>query len=79
MLWCAVFNRDRLFATPCTVAWQAPLSMGIIQARILEWIAIPFSRGSSWPKDGIQVSRIADGFLTIWASGEAQEMLVGVD
>ena len=33
--------------TPWTVARQAPLSMGILQARILEWVAISFSRGSS--------------------------------
>ena len=30
-------------ATPWTVAHQAPLSMGVLQARILEWVAIPFS------------------------------------
>ena len=30
---------------------QAPLSMGILQARILEWVAMPFSRGSSQPRD----------------------------
>ena len=30
---------------------QAPLSMGILQARTLEWVAVPFSRGSSEPKD----------------------------
>ena len=34
----------RLFVIPWTVARQAPLSMGFFQARILEWIAIPFSR-----------------------------------
>ena len=33
------------------VAYQAPLSMGILQARILEWVAFPFSRGSSLPRD----------------------------
>ena len=33
--------------TPWTVACQAPLSMGILQARILEWVAVSFSRGSS--------------------------------
>ena len=33
------------------VAHQAPLSMGILQARILEWVASPFSRGSSQPRD----------------------------
>ena len=37
----------RLFATPWTVAHQASLSIGILQARIVEWVAMPFSRGSS--------------------------------
>ena len=45
------FSRVRLFATPQTVAHQGPLSMGVLQARILEWVAIPFSRGSSQPRD----------------------------
>ena len=40
---------------------------GILQARILEWVAIPFSRGSPWPRDWIQVSFIVEGFFTIWA------------
>ena len=37
---------------PYTVAYQAPLSMGVFQARILEWVAIFFTRGSSRPRDG---------------------------
>ena len=37
---------------------------GILQARILEWVAFPFTRGSSQPRDRTQVSRIAGGFLT---------------
>ena len=37
---------------------------GILQARILEWVAFPFSRGSSQPRDRIQVSRIAGRFFT---------------
>ena len=41
----------QLFATPWTVACQAPLSMRFFQARILEWVACPFSRGSSQPRD----------------------------
>ena len=45
---------------------------GILQARILKWVAIPFSRGSSQPRDGIQVSHIADGFFIIWATKRAQ-------
>ena len=45
---------------------------GILQARILKWVAIPFSRGSSRPRDGTQVSHIADGFFIIWATKEDQ-------
>ena len=37
---------------------------GILQARILEWVAVPFSRGSSQPVDQTQVSHIAGGFFT---------------
>ena len=47
---------------------QAPLSMGILQARILEWIAIPFSGGSSWPRDRTRISCITHRFFTIWAT-----------
>ena len=39
----------QLFETPWTAAHQAPLSMGILQARILEWVAMPFSRESFNP------------------------------
>ena len=46
---------------------------GIFQARILEWIAIPFSRGSSQSRDWMQVSWIAGRFFTVWATREAQE------
>ena len=45
---------------------------GIFQARILEWVAISFSRGSSWPRDRTQVSRIVGRRFTIWATREAQ-------
>ena len=40
---------------------------GILQARILEWVAFPFSRGSSPPSHRTQVSCIAGGFFTTWA------------
>ena len=43
---------------------------GILQARILEWIAISFSRGCSQPRDRTQVSRIAGRRFTIWATRE---------
>ena len=45
---------------------------GILQARILEWVAFPFSRGSSQSRDRTQVSRIAGGFFTSWVTREAQ-------
>ena len=44
---------------------------GILQARILEWVAIFFSRESSWPRDQPLISCIADRFFTIWATREA--------
>ena len=45
---------------------------GILQARILKLVAIPFSRGSYWPRDQTQVSYAADRFFTISATREAQ-------
>ena len=45
---------------------------GIFQARILEWVAISFSRGSSQPRDQIQVSQIAGGLFTVWATREKE-------
>ena len=46
--------------------------MGILQARILEWVAMPTSRGSSWPWDQTQLSQVAGRFFTIWVTREAQ-------
>ena len=44
---------------------------GILQARILEWVAFPFSSVTSQPRDQTQVSHIAGGFFTSWATREA--------
>ena len=44
---------------------------GILQARIVEWVAISYSRGSSWPRDQTQVSCIAGRFFTVRATREA--------
>ena len=49
----------------------------ILQARILEWVAFSFSRGSSQTRDWTQISFIAGGFFTSWATREAQEDWVG--
>ena len=44
---------------------------GVLQARTLEWEAFPFSRGSSQPRGQTQVSCVAGGFFTSWATREA--------
>ena len=41
---------------------------GILQARILAWVAVSFSRGSSQPSDWTQASHIAGGLFTVWAT-----------
>ena len=56
----------QLFATPWTIVH------GILQARILEWVAYPFSGGSSQPRDQTEVSCIAGRFFTSWATREAK-------
>ena len=59
----------------CPALWD-PMDYivhGILQARILEWVAVPFSGGSSQPRDPIQVSYIVGRFFTSWATREAQE------
>ena len=57
-----------LFVTTWPVVHQASLSMGILQARILEWVAMLSSRGSSQPRDRTQISHTASGFFTGWAT-----------
>ena len=66
-----------LLAQSCPTLWD-PMNCsppgssvhGILQARIMEWVATAFSRGSSRPRDQIQVSHIAGRFFTIWATRE---------
>ena len=58
----------------CMVAGSSV--QGILQAWLLEWVAVPSSKGSSqressWPRNGIKVSCIAGRFFTIWATREA--------
>ena len=50
---------------------------GILQVRILEWVAFPFSGGSSQPRDQTHVSRIAGGFFTSWATWKPKDTGVG--
>ena len=79
MLLCSTWllSRVQLFVTPRTVARQAPLSMGILQARILDWVVMPSSRGSFQSRDWAEVSCIPGGFFTTWATREAQEYCNG--
>ena len=76
--------RQQLFSYMCSVTSVASSSLRrhgpyptvllcpwIFQTRILEWVSIPFSRGSSWPREQTQVSHIAGRFFTLWATREA--------
>ena len=62
----------QIFAAPWTIDRQAPLSMGFSQARILEWIAISFCRGSSQPRDWTRISSIGEWFFTTELPGKPQ-------
>ena len=62
------FSCVQFFGTPWTVAHQVPLSMGILQARILEWGAMPASR------DGIPVSCTGRWVLYHWSTWKAQDL-----
>ena len=67
-----------LFVTLWTVACQAPLSMGFFLARILEWVAISSSRGSSWLSARTHVSWAsctAGEFITVDPPGKPSTML----
>ena len=68
---CCVRERDTVFCVLCLVTQSCPslcdhmdCSPEILQARILEWVAFPFSREFSQSRDRTQVSHIAGGFFT---------------
>ena len=71
-----LFSHVQHFETPWTVACQAPLSMGILQAGIPEWVAMPSSRRSSQARGRTQASCVAGRFFTIWATREAPQALL---
>ena len=69
-----LLSRVWFFATPRTDCSLPGSSIhGIFQARILEWVAISFSRGSSQPRDWTQISHIVGRRFTVWAAREVQE------
>jgi len=84
-LWCStctcIWKVKVLVTQSCPTLWDprdcsSPWSSvsGILQARILEWDAIPCSRGSSRPRDWAWVSFAAGRFFTIWATREAHNV-----
>ena len=64
------FSCVQLCETLWTVARQTPLPMGVLQARILEWVAMPSSRESSRPRDRTLISCMASGFFTAEPPGK---------
>ena len=67
----------RLKATQCLTLCNTMdcIFHGIIQARILEWVALPFSRESSQPRDQTQVFHIAGWFFINWVTGKPEVKL----
>ena len=63
--------------TPMECSLPGSSVHGIFQARILEWVAFSFSRGSSWPRNRTQISCPAVRFFTNWAMREAQKNFNG--
>ena len=56
---------------PMNCSQSGSYVQGIIQARTLAWVVIPFSRGSSWPRDQTQVSYTVDRFFPVWATRQS--------
>ena len=66
-------HQNFFYVVACPTLWD-PMDYtvhGFLQARTLKWVAFPFSRGSSQPRDQTQVSHIVDGFFINWATREA--------
>ena len=70
--WSEVAQLCPTLCNPMDCSPQGFLVHGILQARILEWVPISFSRGSSRPRDRTPVSHIAGRHFNLWATQEAQ-------
>ena len=68
---CLVSQSCLTLCDPMDCSPPGSLSMGILLARILEWVAMASSRGSCQPRDQTQVSHIVSRFFTVWATREA--------
>ena len=72
--WREVAQLCLTLCNPMDCSPPGSLVPGIFQARVLEWVAISFSRASSWPRDQTQVSDIAGRRFTLWATREAHTL-----
>ena len=71
-----LLSRVRLFVTPRIVARQSPLTMGFFQARILERVAMPSSRGPSRPRDRTHISYVSCFGRQVLYHGASREYMV---
>ena len=72
------FSRVWLFCDPMDCSPPGSSVHGILQAKILEWVAISFSRGSSWPRDQTLIFCIHRQILYHWATWEAPYLSISV-
>ena len=78
-LWCRALGPQGKWKLCLTLCHPLDYTVhGVLQARILESVAFPFSRGSSQPRDHTQVSHIAGRFSTTWTTRKEQEVGLGV-
>ena len=75
--WSEVAQLCPTFHDPMDCSLPGNSIHGIFKARVLEWVAISFSRGSSWPRDQTQVSHIVSRCFTIWTTWEVNTDLLG--
>ena len=73
---CVLVTQSRpLLYDPMDCGLSGSSVHGVLQARIMEWIAIPFSRGFSWPRDQTRLSCMAGRFFTIWATRDLERKI----
>ena len=70
---CLVAQLCSTLCNPMDCSLQGSSVHGLFQARVLEWVAISFSRGSSQARDRTQITHIAGRHFTIWATREAPQ------
>ena len=70
--WSEVAQSRPTLCNPMDCSLPGSLVQGIFQARVLEWVAIAFSRRSSRPRDRTQFSRLVGRRFTVWATRESQ-------